>query len=177
MLIYANSRTVTSHPGKHYFARIFKNKTKQSTMYCSVYGCTSDSKRSQQKLYFFEFPKASVDKEKKRRKKWIEFCKRKHFVPTKSSHICSLHFCSDAYLPSHSPAFLESIGFSDKYKVLLKADAIPTEKNPLDKGIGSESKKRTTGILVRKKVRCVSYSGPFCLPAVIFDRCKLLLCI
>ena len=121
-------------------------------MYCSVYGCTSDSQRSQQKLNFFEFPK-----DNKRRKKWIEFCKRKKFQPTKASYICSLHFSSDAYPLSHSPAFLEAIGFSEKYKVLLKADAIPTEKNPLDKEIGSESKKRATGILARKKVSCNIY--------------------
>ena len=163
MLIYANSQIVTSHPGKHCRANSKILQTNEtSTMYCSVYGCTSDSQRSQQKLNFFEFPK-----DNKRRKKWIEFCKRKKFEPTKASYICSLHFSSDAYPLSHSPAFLEAIGFSKKYKVLLKADAIPTEKQPLDKEIGSEPKKRATGILARKKVSCNIYAGPLCLPAVI----------
>ncbi len=72
-------------------------------MYCPVYGCTSDSQNNPNKLNFFEYPKATENGEEKRRAIWIEFCKRKNFVPTKTTRMCSLHFSSDAYAPSHSP--------------------------------------------------------------------------
>ena len=37
-------------------------------MYCSVYGCTSDSQRNpERKIHFFGFPKATNKQEKKRR--------------------------------------------------------------------------------------------------------------
>ena len=81
-------------------------------MYCSVYGCTSDSQKNpERKIHFFGFPKATNKQEKKR---WIDFCKRKYFVPTNSTCVCSLHFSSDAYILSHSPAFLQSINVSGK---------------------------------------------------------------
>ena len=123
-------------------------------MYCPAYGCTSDSQnKSEQDLHFFEFPN---NEEKKRRGQWIDFCKRKNFVPTKSTRMCSLHFSNDAYVLSHSPEFLKSITFPGRRKLLLKADAIPTQNKPLEKikekESGSESKRRQTGALSRRKV-------------------------
>ena len=123
-------------------------------MYCPVYGCTSDSKKNiENKIHFFSFPKP-INKEKKRRDIWIEFCKRKNFVPSKCTCLCSSHFSPDAYIPSHSPYFLESIKFSGKRKIILKPDAIPTINKALDAAKldkPSETKRRKTGILSRRK--------------------------
>ena len=84
-----------------------------------------------------------------------DFWKRKYFVPTNSTCVCSLHFSSDAYILSHSPAFLQSINFSGKRKLILKSDAVPTENKSLDtikeEERASESKRRQTGSLSRKK--------------------------
>lgn len=126
-------------------------------MYCPVYGCTSDSQNNPEKLIsFFEFPKATEHEEKKRRAVWIEFCKRKNFEPTKCTRMCSLHFSTDAYEPSHSPEFLKSINFLEKRKLLLKPDAIPTQNKVLDviraKGSASQSKRKQTRAFSRRKV-------------------------
>lgn len=123
-------------------------------MYCSVYGCTSDSQKNpKRKIHFFRFPKATNKEEKKRRD--IEakiFCSLQF-------HVCSLHFSSDAYILSHSPAFLQSINFSGKRKLILKSDAVPTENKSLDtikeEEHASESKRRQTGTLSRKKVSMI----------------------
>lgn len=129
-------------------------------MYCPVYGCTSDSQNNSDKLSFFEFPKATENGEKKRRAVWIDFCKRKNFVPTKCTRMCSLHFSSDAYVPSHSPEFLKSLNFFGKRKVLLQPDAVPTQNKVFDtikeKESATESKRRQTGTLSRKKVSVIS---------------------
>ena len=98
----------------------------------------------------------SVSKEvQKRCDIWIEFCKRKSFVPSKCMCLCSLNFSQDAYIPSHSPYFLESINFSGKRKLILKPDAVLTINKALDVAKShkpSEAKKRQTGILSRRKV-------------------------
>ena len=128
-------------------------------MYCPVYGCTSDSQNNPNKLSFFEFPKATENGEKKRRASWIEFCKRKNFVPTKSTRMCSLHFSSNAYVPSHSPEFLKSLNFSERRRVRLQPNAIPTQNKVFDTNKdenSSNSKKRQTGTLSRKKVSMTS---------------------
>ena len=103
-------------------------------MYCSVYGCSSSSKNnSDGQLHFFSFPNAEKGpKEKIRAKAWTEFCKRKGFYPSKNACICSQHFDSNSYLPSHSPDFLRSINFIGKRKVQLKDDALPTLNTPLN---------------------------------------------
>lgn len=122
-------------------------------MYCPVYGCSSDSQvNPDKKLHFFAFPDANRDRN--RRKIWIEFCKRKGFAPTKSTCICSLHFKSDAYIPSHSPEFLKSIGFTEKIKCVLKNDAVPTENKPLQTAdiTGNPQAKRSIGTFSRRKV-------------------------
>ena len=125
-------------------------------MYCPVYGCSSDFKKNKENaISFFSFPKPSSKEEIKRRKNWIEFCRRKNFEPTKCTCLCSLHFTSDAYLPSHSPDFLKSINFSGKRKLIFKPDAVPTINKPIGittNDYAPETKKRSTGILARKKV-------------------------
>ena len=125
-------------------------------MYCPVYGCYSDSqKHTDEKIHFFEFPKASKGPEEiKRRNVWINFCKRKHFTPTRSTRICLLHFSSDAFDPSSSPEFLKSINFTGTRRVKLKDDAVPTENKPLQdvENEGRITAKRATGTLSRRKV-------------------------
>ena len=122
-------------------------------MYCPVYGCTSDFKKNpEKKIHFFSFPKPVNKEEKKRYAVWVEFCKRKSFVPSNCTRLCSMHFSHDAYIPSHSPYFLESLNFSAKRKVILKSDAIPTINKALDAGKSvTETKRTTVGILSRKK--------------------------
>ena len=99
-------------------------------MYCHVYGCTRDSKKNtEKKLSFFLFPKANSKDE--------------------------LHFSQDAYIPSHSPYFLESINFPGKHKLLLKPNAVLTINKALDEAKSVKplkTKKRRTGILSRRKV-------------------------
>ena len=76
-----------------------------TTMYCSVYACTTNNKNnSDGQLHFVSFPNAENGlKEKSSTKGWIEFCNRKEFRPSKNACICSRNFHSTSYLPSHSP--------------------------------------------------------------------------
>ena len=55
-----------------------------------------------------------------RRAVWEEFCKLKAFKPSLCTRICSLHFAEESYEPSHSPQFLESIGYTEKTSLRLK---------------------------------------------------------
>ncbi|CAB3999372.1 ---NA--- [Paramuricea clavata] len=55
-----------------------------------------------------------MPEQKSRRAVWEEFCKRKAFKPSLCTRICSLHFAEESYGPSHSPQFLESIGYTEK---------------------------------------------------------------
>ena len=122
-------------------------------MYCPVYGCTSDSKKNPDgKIHFFSFPNAEKgSKEKKRRIEWIEYCKRKGFVPTRNTRVCSKHFESNAFMPSSSPEFLSSIQFSNKRKVFLKDDVVPKVVFTTDT-LTRAIKNRPSGALARKKV-------------------------
>ena len=131
-----------------------------SNMYCSVYGCTSDSKCNPDgNLHFFKFPEAENGiKERRRRKYWIDFCKRKAFVPSINSRICSKHFEPNAFDPCRSSHFLKSIDFPGKFKPILKDGALPTT------AIFNESEvlsavKRPTGVITRKKVRYSFFKG------------------
>ena len=123
-------------------------------MFCPVYGCNSNSKNNpEKKIHFFAFPKEGSKDEQSRRRIWIDFCRRKNFVPSKYTGLCSKHFRNDSYILSHSPEFLSSLNFVGKRKLLLKPDAVPTVNTALDKkGHASEPKKRQRGTLSRKKV-------------------------
>ena len=119
-------------------------------MFCPVYGCNSSSKRNtEKKIHFFSFPKITNKAEEKRSKIWVDFCKRKSFVPSKYSGLCSLHFSEDAYVTSHSPQFLSTLNFQEKRKLHLKPDAVPTKNKPLG---DCRQTKRHTGVLARRKV-------------------------
>jgi len=61
-------------------------------MLCSVFGCNCNSSKNNGagKIHFYRFPHRETSPD--RFKKWTAFCKRKQFVPGKSSMICSKHF-------------------------------------------------------------------------------------
>ncbi|XP_046864078.1 uncharacterized protein LOC124458001 [Xenia sp. Carnegie-2017] len=124
-------------------------------MYSAIYGCYSNSKNnSDNSIHFFTFPNGVKNTdEKKREKIWIEFCKRKGYKPTKNSTTCSLHFENDAYIPSCSPSFLNSINFSGKKKAMLKGDAIPTlnKSTTASEAEKLTAKSRCTGSHSRRK--------------------------
>ena len=110
-------------------------------MYCPVYGCKSDFKKNMSSLHFFRFPNGNSGAQQKRRKAWIEFCKRKAFEPLANSRICSLHFAEDAYEAGHSPQFLERLECKEAFRIPLKSDAVPTLNKALPET--SSSKTRT----------------------------------
>jgi hypothetical protein len=121
-----------------------------------IYGCHSDSQRhTDKKIHFFEFPKDSKGTaEEKRRNLWIDFCKRKKFAPTRTTRICSLHSSSDAFEPSSSPEFLQSLNFTCTRRLNLKDDAVPTENKPLldAKNEGQVAGKQAIGSWSRRRV-------------------------
>ena len=107
-------------------------------------------KRKYTFLYFLR--KLVIKDEQSRWRIWIDFCRRKNFVPSKYTGLCSKHFRNDSYILSHSPEFLSSLNFVGKPKLLLKPDAVPTVNAALDKkGHASEPKKRQRGTLSRKR--------------------------
>ena len=100
------------------------------------------------RIHFFAFPKGNSVAQQTRRKAWVEFCKRKAFIPLSNSRICLLNFSEDEYEPGHSPQFLERIGFKETFRARLKSDALPTLNKPL--ADASTSKAR---ILTEKRQR------------------------
>ena len=121
-------------------------------MYCPVYGCNSDSQKSE--IRFFRFPSGKSADQQYRRKAWIEFCKRKAFKPASCSRLCSLHFAEDAYEPGHSPQHLARIQCTEAFRFQLKKDALPTLNKPLEleETTSSTSSRSHTSRRQRKKV-------------------------
>ena len=176
MLIYASD--VTTGIKLLYLAPGLKSLT---TMYCSVYGCSSSSKKNTDgQLHFFLFPNAKNGPEdKSRAKAWTEFCKRKGFRPSKNACICSLHFDSNSYLPLQSPDFLRSINFTGKRKVKLKDDALPTLNTPLN-GTREQTdtiKIRALGALSRLKVSTVVHNITKCKQIIYYIKKFQISCI
>ena len=119
-------------------------------MYCPVYGCNSDSKVTKE-VPFCRFPSGKSPDQQYRKKSWIEFCKCKAFKPSSNTRICSLHFAEDAFEPGQSPQFLERIQCSEKFRIQLKQDALPTLNEPLiDQRI--QKSRRNTERRQQKKV-------------------------
>ena len=115
-------------------------------MYCPVYGCSSDSQKNPSGISFFSFPSGKSVVQQRRRKVWIEFCKRKEFNPSSCSRICSRHFTEDAYEPGHSPQFLDRIECKEAFHIRLKSDALPTLNHCLKQALKqtkSFNKKKT----------------------------------
>ena len=78
-------------------------------VYCVAFNCNT---KSGQGFGLFEFPK-----DEKRRKAWTIRVKRKDFVPSKTSRLCSKHFTNDQFVVNpalalkigHKPQGLESL--------------------------------------------------------------------
>jgi len=68
-----------------------------------------------------------VDPKKKspnRHKKWIDFCKRKNFKPSKNSRLCSKHFKLEDF--NQSDVLREKLMPDTKVRINLNSGVIPT---------------------------------------------------
>lgn len=95
---------------------------------CSVFGCNSnnDKKRAtcsnSENIHFYNFPKRN--KSPLRFKQWSVFCKRKDFVSSSGSRICSKHFQEDDF--TESSKLQKQLLPNEKIKLYLNSDSIPT---------------------------------------------------
>ncbi|KAL4152882.1 hypothetical protein QTP88_000715 [Uroleucon formosanum] len=93
-------------------------------MLCSVFGCNCNSSKNNGpgKIYFYRFPRRDTSPD--RFLKWTTFCKRKQFVPGKSSMICSKHFSNEDF--NESDLLREKLMPNTKVVVRLKPRVFPT---------------------------------------------------
>lgn len=93
-------------------------------MLCSVFGCNCNSSKNNGpgKIHFFRFPRRETSPD--RFLKWTNFCKRKQFVPGKSSMICSKHFSNEDF--NESDLLREKLMPDIKVVVRLKPRVFPT---------------------------------------------------
>lgn len=88
---------------------------------CSAYGC-SESDESSKRLHFYRFP--NREKSPSRHKKWVDFCKRKNFKPSKNSRLCSKHFKHEDF--NQSDVLREKLMPDTKVRINLNSGVIPT---------------------------------------------------
>ena len=86
--------------------------------------------------HFFAFPKTS-----KLRKALVDKCRRKNYKPSEYAKICEHHFVDSDFVMSR--AFAASVGFTQKFLLRLKPDAITT--------VIPESKLTSTPLRKKKK--------------------------
>ncbi|XP_025424708.1 uncharacterized protein LOC112693733 [Sipha flava] len=86
---------------------------------CCVYGCSSYSGKNVQ---FFSFPRK--DKHPGTFKKWVSFCKRKNFVPSSGTRICSKHFRTEDM--NQSDLLRKQLMPNENIRIRLNVDAAPT---------------------------------------------------
>jgi hypothetical protein len=118
-------------------------------VYCVVYNCSTCS-NVDKNVSFFGFPKDNA-----RQKIWIHYCRRKDFVLTKHSKICSKHFTPSQYL--RYPARLAELGYPNA-RAQLKDDAVPdvpwatssesTSTCTKKKSCGAYSKRRKLEVII-----------------------------
>jgi len=89
-------------------------------MLCSVFGCTCYSHK--ETIHFYRFPKR--EKSPQRYKVWVNFCKRKNFIPGKNNRICSSHFKSDDF--NESDVLRKQLMPDTKVVIRLKSNVFPT---------------------------------------------------
>ena len=85
---------------------------------CAVLSCNTRSGQDKN-VAFFAFPK-----KEQLRQLWISKCKRKHFIPTQHSRVCEKHFLDSDFKMSRS--FALSVGFTQRFLLQLKPNAVPT---------------------------------------------------
>lgn len=79
---------------------------------CAAYNCTGKGKS------LFSFPNDPV-----LRRQWVRSIKRLYFKPSATSKLCQSHFKLDCF--ERNPELMDMTGI--RFKLKLKADAIPTE--------------------------------------------------
>lgn len=115
--------------------------TTRNMVFCAAFNCSNSSKSA---VSFFSFPL----KDEKRCKEWVRRMKRKDFVPTAASRLCSDHFSPDSF--TENLAVRATLGPEFKPgKCRLKPDAVPSifnfEKNSLQPKVENENtSKRAT---------------------------------
>jgi len=119
-------------------------------VYCVAFNCNT---KSGQGFGLFEFPK-----DEKRRKAWTIRVKRKDFVPSKTSRLCSKHFTNDQFVVN--PALALKIGHKLK-KLQLKPGAEPTlfdystgkstDNSRSTSDDGKKRKQRQSGAVAKRK--------------------------
>ena len=88
---------------------------------CVVYGCSNVvCKTKEISLHVFPFANDDRPMAKKRRKKWVDFVRRKrlNFEPSASSKICSKHFKAEDFVRQ----FAVHLPGSERMKPFLKCD-------------------------------------------------------
>ena len=89
---------------------------------CVVYGCSNIASQNEG-ISLHNIPYANDDRPeaKKRRKRWVDFVKRKrlNFEPTASSKICSRHFMAEDFVRPFAVGLTTE---KPKLKQLLKTD-------------------------------------------------------
>ena len=89
---------------------------------CVVYGCSNVISQSEGiSLHFIPFANDDQPEAKKRRKKWVDFVRRRrlNFEPSASSKICSRHFKAEDFVRRFGARLT---GDKAKLKALLKSD-------------------------------------------------------
>jgi len=89
-------------------------------MLYSVFGCTCYSHK--ETIHFYRFPKH--EKSPQRYKVWVNFCKRKNFIPGKNNSICSSHFKSDDL--NESDILRKQLMPDTKVVIRLNSNVFPT---------------------------------------------------
>lgn len=120
---------------------------------CVVFGC-SDTAESAKGIYVYQIPFWGDNAPilVKRRKKWVDFVKRRRdkWAPTRSSVVCSKHFTEDCFEYGSATVM--------KYKTpRLKKDEHGVSVFPtMDKfNEGSSKSERTQRMSKRRKVSCI----------------------
>lgn len=119
--------------------------------FCCAVGCHND-RGANQDVTFHVFPR-----DLQRRARWIAAVRRAHWVPTKTSRLCSVHFTDESY--ELSSRLSKEFGLGQR-SPRLKPDAVPTIFNyvvappaPLRGAFAKRRRKDVSQILVSKCVR------------------------
>ncbi|CAN7939570.1 unnamed protein product [Ixodes hexagonus] len=85
--------------------------------FCCAVGC-HNNRGANEDVTFHVFPR-----DLQRRARWIATVRRAHWVPTKASRLCSVHFTEESY--ELSSRLSKEFGLGQRAP-RLKADAVPT---------------------------------------------------
>jgi len=88
----------------------------------SAYGCSESDDSSKRLHIFYRF--LNNEKSLNRHKKWIDFCKRKNFKPSKNSRLCSKHLKLEEF--NQSDVLRGKLMPDTKVKINLNSGVIPT---------------------------------------------------